>query len=128
MVSSAPPVPPDFLDLAKRERKATCEVLSMREGGGGHKMVQALQRSYVFVDAVQVCWMMQGDPHYAFLPAGTNDEIEITLVPRDEGAVAQDEDVWLQTGFAKEVEVKVWTAVLLRNMLFVIGLKKTEEV
>ena len=61
-------------------------------------------------------------------PLGRTTRSRITLVPRDEGAVAQDEDVWLQTGFAKEVEVKVWTAVLLRNMLFVIGLKKTEEV
>ena len=53
------------------------------------------------MDQVQVCWMIQGGPQCAFLPAGRNAEIEITLVPRDEMAVAQDENVWPATEFVR---------------------------
>ena len=53
------------------------------------------------MDPVQVCWMMQGDPQYAFFPAGTNDEREVTLVPRHERVVAQDVCVWLETGIVR---------------------------
>ena len=43
-------------------------------------MVQALQSRYVLMDQVQVSWMLQGDPQYAFVPAGWNDETETTWV------------------------------------------------
>ena len=52
------------------------------------EMVQAMHRRKFQADQVQVFWMIQGDPQYAFVPTGTNDEIEITLVPRDEKTVA----------------------------------------
>ena len=42
---------------------------------------------------------MEGDAQYAFLPAGTTDEIEVAVLPGDERVVAQDEGVWPQTGF-----------------------------
>ena len=44
--------------------------------------------------------MMHCDAQCAFFLAGTNDEIEITVVPRDERAVAQDEGVWPEIGLA----------------------------
>ena len=47
-------------------------------------MVQALQSRNFLVDQVQVYGMMQGGSQNAFLPAGTNDEIEIILAPTDE--------------------------------------------
>ena len=34
------------------------------------------------MDQEHVYWILQGDPQYAFVPACSNDEIEITLVPR----------------------------------------------
>ena len=42
--------------------------------------VEAVQRTGFLVDQVQVYWMIQTDQQYAFLSAGTIDEIEITLV------------------------------------------------
>ena len=62
-------------------------------------MVEALQCTNFLVDQVQVCCMMQGD--YAFFLAGTNDEIEVTLVPRDERVAASDGGVWPETGFVR---------------------------
>ena len=70
---------------------------------------------------MQVNWMMHGDPQHAFPLAGTNDEIEIILVSRDERRFVQDEGVWAATGFARRVAVKVRTAVLLRDMLFALA-------
>ena len=37
---------------------------------------------HFLVDEVQVYWILKGDPQYAFVPAGSNDEIEITLAPK----------------------------------------------
>ena len=34
------------------------------------------------VDQVQVYWILQGDSRFAFVPAGSNEEIKVTLVPR----------------------------------------------
>ena len=61
-------------------------------------MVQALRRINFPVDQVQVYRMMQRDPQYAVLQAGTNDETEVALVPRD---VGQDEGVRLATVFVR---------------------------
>ena len=55
------------------------------------KMVQALQRRSCLVDQSASYWMVQGDPQNAFVLAGTNDENDITLVPKDERTVAHDE-------------------------------------
>ena len=58
--------------------------------------------------------MIQGDPQYAFILAGANDEIEITKgAKRREVSGSESEDS---------------QATLLRNMLFAIGLMRTEEV
>ena len=46
------------------------------------KMVQALQSGSFFVDQGQVQWVLQGDPQCAFCPASSNEDIEISLVPR----------------------------------------------
>ena len=51
-------------------------------------MVQPLQ-SWTFL--VQVFWILLGDPQYAFVPAGSVDEIEISLVPRDRWPVINEE-------------------------------------
>ena len=64
-------------------------------------MVEALRRRKFFVDQVRVYWMFQGDPQYAFFPTGTNDDIEITLGPRDQRTVAQDEGTRL--GFVRSI-------------------------
>ena len=68
-------------------------VLAIESKGNGQKApkLPTLQRRTFSVDQVQVDWMIPGDPQYAFLPAGTSDEIELTLVPRDEWSVAHDE-------------------------------------
>ena len=49
-------------------------------------------------------------------------------MPGDDGQRRKMKMSGFKLGLQKKVEVKVWTAVLLRNMLLVIGLKKTEEV
>ena len=54
-----------------------------------------------WMDQVQLYWMVQSDAHFAFLRAGTNDEIEINEVPRDVRAVAQDEGILPATRFAR---------------------------
>ena len=43
-------------------------------------------------------WIMQGDPQYAFVLAGSNEETEVALLPRDERVAAQEEAVWPQAG------------------------------
>ena len=45
-------------------------------------MVRALRCGNFLVKQAQACRMIRGDSKYAFFPAGTNDEIEISLVPR----------------------------------------------
>ena len=72
--------------------EAICEIIATnRKITGTDKMVRALQRRTCLVDHVQVSWMIQGDPQNGPFQAGTSDEIEITLVPRDEWSVAHDE-------------------------------------
>ena len=44
---------------------------------------------------VQIYWMIQGDPEYSFFPAGTNDEIYISLVSRNGRLVVDEEDTGL---------------------------------
>ena len=47
------------------------------------KIVQALQSKKNLVDQVQLNWIFAGDPQYAVVPAGSNDDMEITQVPRE---------------------------------------------
>ena len=42
------------------------------------------------VEQVQVCWILQGDPQYTFFTAGSNEETEISLVPRDRKTVVSE--------------------------------------
>ena len=91
MVSSSPPAPPDYLDPAKRMRKAIHEIAAINwRIMGTDKNVRALQHRDFLVNQVQVCWRLQGDPQYAFVPAGSNHRIEITLVPRQLPVVGED--------------------------------------
>ena len=53
-------------------------------------IVQAPQSGGFLVGQVQVYWILQGDPQYALVPAGSNEEIEITLVPRPPWPVSKD--------------------------------------
>ena len=53
-------------------------------------VVQALQSGGFLVGQVQENWILQGDPQYALVPAGSNEEIEITLVPRPPRPVSDD--------------------------------------
>ena len=84
MVPSASSAPPEYLDTAKRGRKAIHEILFMNwRVMGIDKMIQALQRNMSVWIKCKFLRMMQGDPQSAFFPAGTNDEIEVTLMLRD---------------------------------------------
>ena len=56
-------------------------------------MVEAMESCGFIADQVKVYWMIQGDPQYAFLPAGTNDEIDLTLVPRNTWRPVVSEEV-----------------------------------
>ena len=42
------------------------------------------------IDSVVQALQMKGKQHYAFFPSGTNDEIEINLLPRGQRVVARD--------------------------------------
>ena len=73
-------------------RQAIYEILAMSwEVMGIYKMVQALQRRTCLVNHVQVYWIIQGDQRCAFFPNGTNNEIELTLVPRGVWSVGHNE-------------------------------------
>ena len=65
----------------EEEGEAMFEILYMNwrvmEWG---KLVQAYQNRCLFVDQVQVYWILEGDPRYAFVPASSNEEIKVTLV------------------------------------------------
>ena len=45
------------------------------------KMIQALQERGFQVDQVRLYWIVQEDPHFTFVPAGSNGEVKIVLVP-----------------------------------------------
>ena len=69
--------------------KATFEILSMNwRVMRRDTMVETWQRRKIFVGQRHVNWMIQGD-HKKCFPAGMNDELEITLVPPEKRAVAQ---------------------------------------
>ena len=60
----------------------------------------------------------------SFFLAGTNDEIEITLLPRDEWRRMKVSGLKL---VSEEVGVTAWTVGFLRNVWFAIGLKRMEK-
>ena len=72
MIPSAPPAQPDHVELTKG-REAIVEILGMNWGAspGGTQ-----------VDQVQIHWILQEEPHYTFVPAGSNEEVKIALAPR----------------------------------------------
>ena len=84
LADMAPSARSAYEDVASRVRQAIDEILAMnwRVVGIG-RMVRALQTRRFPVGHVQVYWMIQGDRRYAFLPAGTNEEIQIALVRSD---------------------------------------------
>ena len=55
----------------------------------------------VLVDHVQVYWFLQVVPQRAFVPAGSNEEIDVVLMPRDERVVTQEEGVWPEAGLIR---------------------------
>ena len=50
---------------------------------------------------MQVYWVVQGDPQYTFVPAGSNEESDVTLLVKDEGVVAEEEGVWPEAGLIR---------------------------
>ena len=68
------------MELTKKVREAIFEIICMDWGVVRlDNIVQALQGMKSLVDPVQVYWILQGDPQHAFVPAGSNDEIEVFL-------------------------------------------------
>ena len=98
MTPSSPRAQPDCGEMTAEVRKAIFEILCMHLGSHElDKMIQALQSKGLLVDQVQVCCILLGDPRYAFVPADSNDEIEITLLVRQwpvshEGTKLQNQD------------------------------------
>ena len=85
MISSAPPAQADYVEMTKEVRKAICVVIYINWRVMELDEVQALQSRGLLVDRVQVQWNPQGGPQYAFVSACSNDENEITMVPRPHG-------------------------------------------
>ena len=70
-------------------------------------MVHAL--TVEFVDHVQTYCILQGDPQHAFVPAGSHDEIDISLVPRrwpvsEEGAKPPEPGFCVKSGSSDSTE------------------------
>ena len=83
MIATAPPAQPDYVGLTKEVREPIFEILCMNwRIMGLDKMIQALQSGSFLVDHVEVYRILQSDPRYTVVPAGSNDEIEVSLVLR----------------------------------------------
>ena len=69
---------------------------------GLEKMVQTQLSRHVFVSQVQVYWIMLGDPENGIFPARSNEELEVTLLPRG-GRVGRrrKEGVWPESGMMR---------------------------
>ena len=75
----------DDVDLTKKKvHEATVEILFVNWGIIGLDRIKgsSIAEWICFVDQVHVYWILQRDPQHACVPAGSNDKIEITLVPR----------------------------------------------
>ena len=82
---TAPPAQQKDLELAN-VREAIFEILGMHRGiVEVAKMIQALQERGIQLGQVQLYWIIQEDPHYTFVPAGSNEEVNIVLVPKFPG-------------------------------------------
>ena len=127
VIPATPPAQPDDVDLPRRVQEAIYDIIHMNwRVMGFNTMIQAFQSCF-FVDQMQVNWILQGYPQYAFAPAGSNDEIEISLVPRDERVVAQEEVVWLQLGCKDEAATAQKDESLSRNLLSGMDLMRALE-
>ena len=77
-----PPAQPD--DFRHDQKGAGSHSQDYLHELGFDKLVQTLQRRNVLVDQVWVYLITPGDPQEAFVPAGSNDEVDVTLLPRNE--------------------------------------------
>ena len=80
MIPSAPPAQPDDVELAK-VGEIIFKLFDMNRGFMEvTTMIQELQERGIRVDKVQRYWIAQEDPHCTFIPAESNEEINIALV------------------------------------------------
>ena len=74
MIPSAPPAQPEDVELNK-VREAIFEIMGMHwmESVEVTNMIPKLKGRGIQVDKVLLCWVVQEDPQYSFVPAGSND-------------------------------------------------------
>ena len=92
---------------------------------GLDQMVQALQSEHFLVDQMQVYQVLQGDPKNAFVPAGSNDEIDFALVPR-RWPESEEGTKLPEPGFLREVTVMM-TVAKMRNLVLGMDHKRAGE-